>query len=557
MKRRDFITKSAIAGIGLSILPSISFPEVLTSRRSLPDTQKGDLIFRPYLPQKGRGPHLGELIWASDTKWNTFYSNIKLGEDGIKISNTFGRDKFGITARWNVEGFGYLNITADNGGEYYELPSSGKRKELNLNYELAKSRVARNNKRFKKFSDEGWNSSKDVKAFLDLSNEYFDEASRYNSQKDKCAQLAQQSLYYAMWGGEKMELEKARYDILRNGPRPDYLFGCDARAFYQMNQELFFELFAPLFNFAKVTYIQRRDGIIGDLEPIEGKLQFEIRDLLIKRFRENNITCDGRALFWFHHWVTPDWLKSKNYDQLKKYVEKHTYDVVKHSGTTVYAWELVNELHDWANEMLLTPEQAVEITKLACDVAYSVEPKVHRLVNNCCPFAEYIQLKEWSGQEAKYRQRSPYEFTKDLIDAGVNFDIVGQQLYFPDCDLQDSIIYLESLKDFNKAVQLTEVGCPAGPTPDTVKTGEFQFPKEPYVWHRYWDEDTQAEWFEGIYTLAFSKPYIESISWFDFVDPYSYMENGGLLKSPRGQKKSSYDRMKILLDSFRSLPVKN
>lgn len=49
------------------------------------------------------------------------------------------------------------------------------------------------------------------------------------------------------------------------------------------------------------------------------------------------------------------------------------------------------------------------------------------------------------------------------------------------------------LKEFNKPIQLTEVGSPAGPTPDTVKIGRFQFPREPNVWHRYWDEDFQGE----------------------------------------------------------------
>lgn len=59
----------------------------------------------------------------------------------------------------------------------------------------------------------------------------------------------------------------------------------------------------------------------------------------------------------------------------------------------MYAWEVVNEAHDWANELQLTPDQIVEVTKLACDVAKDTAPNVHRLINNCCPFAEYVQLK--------------------------------------------------------------------------------------------------------------------------------------------------------------------
>ena len=55
--------------------------------------------------------------------------------------------RFGIDVRWNVEGFGYLFLTADNGGEHYTLPPDGRTQELNLNVELAKSRVHRNRRR--------------------------------------------------------------------------------------------------------------------------------------------------------------------------------------------------------------------------------------------------------------------------------------------------------------------------------------------------------------------------------------------------------------------------
>ncbi len=556
MKRRDFIARTTLAGLSSLALPMISFPDVLTKSRTIKNTVRGKLIFKPYFVQKGRGLHLYELVWASDKNWDTFYSDITLNKNGVEISDSKGIDKFGVTVRWNVEGFGYTNITADNGGEYYQLPDSGNTKEFNLVYELAKSRIVRNRTRSNKFVKENWILGRDTKAFLDLSEEFFNEAVKHQNDDEKCAQLSQKSLYYALWGGEKMELEKAELEIIKRGLRKDFLFGCDARGFYQMNQEKFFELYAQLFNYAKVTFIQVNDAIPGDLEPQEDKLQFGVRDLLIERFREHNIICEGRALFWFHHWVTPDWVKNKPFDELKKYVEKHTCEVVKHHGQAVYAWEIVNELHDWANECLLTPEQTVELTKLACDVAYATEPKVHRLINNCCPCAEYVQMKQWSGQEAKYRQRTPNQFLRDLVDAGVNFDIVGQQMYFPYRDLQDTIIMIERLAEFNKPVQLTEVGCPAGPTNDTIRLGTSKMPNEPYIWHRYWDEETQSEWFEGLYKLAFSKPYIESISWFDMIDPYVYMENGGLLKSREGAKKPSYDRMKKLLDGFKSLPLK-
>ena len=56
-----------------------------------------------------------------------------------------------------------------------------------------------------------------------------------------------------------------------------------------------------------------------------------------------------------------------------------------------------------------------------------------------------------------------------------------------------------------------------------------------------------------IYTLAYSKPYIKACNWFDFVDPFSYMENGGLLRSPEGEKKAAYHRLKNLQERFKNL----
>jgi RES domain-containing protein len=71
-----------------------------------------------------------KLGFASDTEWDAFYSNIFATRDGIKISDADGKEKFGINVRWNVEGFGYIYMTADNAGEFYELPSKGNRNLL-------------------------------------------------------------------------------------------------------------------------------------------------------------------------------------------------------------------------------------------------------------------------------------------------------------------------------------------------------------------------------------------------------------------------------------------
>jgi endo-1,4-beta-xylanase len=543
MKRRDFIKTSVVAGAGLALIPGFlsSAPTILTGRRVRPSTQLGELIFRPAFIQKSRGPHLLDWAYASDHQWNAFYSDITANNEGVVISNTNGREKFGIDVRWNVEGFGYIFITADNGGEYYSLPAAGKSKEFNLNFELAKSRVMRNRRRMQAHSSNGWTPSREVKSFIDTSEQYFEEARKVEMNAEKMGVLSQKALYYAMWGAEKMEMDKAQYEIKRNPKRPFYI-GCDARGYFQMDPDDFLRDFSKLFNYATITHYLI-SGSYQDFEPIEGQKQFNLRTALFKELRKRNIVVEGRPLFWFYNTVTPDWLRNKSYDQLKKYVESHTKEVVSHYGDEMYAWEVINEAHDWANELKLKPEQIVEITKLACDVAKDTNPKVHRLINNCCPYAEYVQLKKWGDLDATYTQRTPIQFMEDLTSAGVDYTITGQQMYFPYRDLQDTLILIERHEKFGRPVQLTEVGASSGPTKESIVSGRLPMPREPYIWRGQWSQELQADWAEGLYTMAYSKPWIEAVNWYDFVDPYSWIRGGGLLVSPQGQKKVVYDRL--------------
>jgi GH35 family endo-1,4-beta-xylanase len=553
MRARDFIKKTSVISAGSLITANelLSTPLIFTKSRTIKNTAQGELLFKPYFVQKGRGPHIYNLVWATDKNWDTFYSNISLSNDGIKISDTKGEEKFGINARWNVEGFGYTNITADNGGVFYTLPSDGKSNQFNLNYEFAKSRVARNKKRIQHLKKDGWIPSREVELLSDLSEGLYDDASKVYSDEGKCAMLAQKSLNYALWASEKMELEKAGFEILKNKFREDFYFGCDARGFYQMYQDKFLDLFSDLFNYANITFVAKADGMMSDYQPEKGLINPETREVLIKKLNERNIKCQERLLFWFHGCCIPDWLRNMKYDELLKYAEKLTTDTMKRFGNSLYAMEVVNELHDWANELQLNHEQITELARLINDVSKSVAPIVKTTINSCCLFAEYVQMNQYSsGNQATYRQRTPWQWTKDLLDAGIDIDIIELQMYYPYRDLQDSILMTERFEVFNKPMHYSEVGVSGGPTETSVKLGTVNLPEEPYLWHRPWDEETQADWLEQIYTLAYSKPYIKACNWFDLTDPHSYMQNGGLFKSEKGEPKAAYHRLKNLKEKW-------
>jgi endo-1,4-beta-xylanase len=515
----------------------------------------GELLFRPEYVQVGRGPHLLDWAYASDTNGDAFHSNITSTREGVSISDTEGHPRFGIDVRWNIEGFGYIYCTADNAGEFYQLPASGS-KTLNLNHELARSRVTRNRKRIARHTGKGWTPSRELTGYQQLAEQLLEDATKAQSDSTRCGQLAQRSLWYAMWAGEMIELEKAKHDVLRQGRRSDFFVGCDARGYFQMDVELFLDRFPPLFDYATITHYLIA-GVFEDFEPVEGELAFDLRTALLRQLRKRNITVEGRPLWWSYKTTTPDWLRKKSYDEVRKYVEKHVRAVVSHYGDELYAWEVVNEFHDWANECQLNPDQIVEVTRLACDVARDTNPKVKRLINNCCPFAEYVQLKKWTEIDAKYPQRTPFQFVKQLAEAGVDFDLTGIQMYFPYRDLADTFLLIEKFESIGRRIQLTEVGASSGPSDDSVKSGKLPITFEPYPWHRPWDEELQADWMEGMYTFAYSRPLVEAINWYDFVDPYSWIPNGGFLRSPKGEPKAVVDRLMKLKSEWASLPKGN
>src|SRR5690606_25531097 len=132
------------------------------------------------------------------------------------------------------------------------------------------------------------------------------------------------------------------------------------------------------------------------------------------------------------------------------------------------------------------------------------------------------------------------------------FTITGQQMYFPYRDLQDTIMMVERMEAFGRPVQLTEIGVSSGPSKQSVLDGSLGLPTEPYVWHRPWDEELQADWMEGVYTLAYSTPWIQAANWFGFVARPSWLPHGGLVRDAQGEPKAIFPRMKALQQAWRA-----
>lgn len=538
--RRSFLKKSAF-GLAATTTSPVLAPLFLQSSRSL--------VFRPY-----PNPQMPEisLVYAADENEDPFKSSIHLTNDGITVREDFGKRKFSVNTRWYVGGFGFLWLAADNAGMYYSVHDVGTKKVFNLNYEFARSRVHRNFKVRSRYEKEGTIFSSEVRHLTELSEELLNDASKKLYDGEQCARLADKALLYALWAGEKIELEKAQKDIQTIKREEKMYFGCETRQYIWSKSEEFTKRFIDLFNFATVTHYVW-DTWYEIFEPKEGVYNWGIKDNIVNWLMDNHITIQGRPLFWFHPTVTPEWLKNKNFDGLKRYVEKHTHDLVTHYGEKILQWEVVNEYHDWANIHNHTPEQITEIVRLACDKTKETNPKVLRILNNCCPWGEYVARGRMARMDATRPLRSPRKFLQDLRDAKVEYDILGIQIYFPQRDLSDIVRLLERFEVFKKPIYITETGASSNLFAQSNTGAITGSPGEPYAWHRHWDEELQADWLEQVYTIFYSKPFIKAVNWYDFSDFRPFILNGGLIREDSSAKQS-FHRLENLLASWNRLP---
>ncbi len=544
ISRRAFIKASALG------MAAAAAPPVL--RTPLFARADGELVFRPYPHPQMTEPW---IVYAADPMEDPYYkAQLKWSKDGIVIpSDAIGGNRFSLNTRWYVEGFGFVILGADNGGQYYSLRDAGSGTDLNLNYEFARSRVVRNGNVLRRYEKEGTGFSPEVRHLVAISEEMLEDASHKLRQSGvRGARSADIALKYALWAGEKIELERAQSEIEKRRRIDEVFFGCETRQLVWAKSEEFQRRFLEVFNYATITHYVW-DTWYELFEPTEGVYNWGIKDDIVRWLKPHNVTLEGRPLFWFHPTVTPAWLKEKSFDQLKLYVERHTKELVGHYGEDLHAWEVVNEYHDWANIHNHTPEQITELTRLALEKTKEANPKVLRLLNNCCPWAEYVARGRMARMDATRPVRSPRKFLQDLRDADVDYDVLGIQIYFPQRDLSDIVRLLERLEAFGKPMYITEIGASSNPQAPSGTGAMTQPPDEPHAWHRRWDEELQADWLEQVYTIFYSRPQIKCMNWYDMSDFRPFIVNGGLIRED-STPKQSFVRLKNLLERWGRLP---
>ncbi len=259
-----------------------------------------------------------------------------------------------------------------------------------------------------------------------------------------------------------------------------------------------------------------------NIQPEEGKFNFEEADKIVKFARENNMDLRFHTLIW--HSQVPEWFfldkegnkmvnetnpkkREQNKKLLLKRVEKHVKTIVKRYRDDVDAWDVVNEAIDenaQKNDKGLRESAWYNITgtdyiKVAFETARKYGGEDAKLYIN-----DY-------NTEVEKKRDYLYNLVKELLEQGVPIDGVGHQAHiqigWPSIkQMEDSFNIFASLGLDNQVTELdvSLYGWP--PTPAYKIYGEipaYEFERQAVRYNDLFNLYEHADFVDKISSVTF------------------------------------------------------
>jgi hypothetical protein len=264
------------------------------------------------------------------------------------------------------------------------------------------------------------------------------------------------------------------------------------------------------------------------IQPEEGTFKTDEVDEWVEYLARKRTPIIAGPVISLHESALPDWLFiwEHDFETLRELCYEYVQKIVQRYRKAVGAWNLVSGLHTGA-AFNLTFEQIIELTRMLVAQVKTVLPNAKTLVTISQPFGEYAH---------KGRGVPPIFYAEMVAQAGINFEAFGLEIergvptpgHFAR-DLFQLSCLLDKFSTLGRPVYLTTACCPSRNTPDPGDLSDGKLdPSHAGRWHRPWDPQLQADWLDAVYKLAYSKPYVESISWGNLADLSNSVPGGGL-----------------------------
>ena len=476
---------------------------------------------------------------------------------------------------WPAPGFGKVLLRADNSGRGYHPAEDGST-VIELVPELADSRIGEL-RRWIKEHNYGRIASSAANEHLQVAEAVMGEMQREHQPRVRAA-LAYRALSAALQASEEEVLAESRDSIRRDRQvsmrvmlvdptglplvnqavhiqeqRGDFLFGAYHDGY---DPETIHRMVSAGLNYATLHLDWNR------MEPKDGYFAFAQLDKesAPRTLNELGFTLRGHAMVWFPDSSMPSWMEPKRGDgeavreSLKKYIDA----MVHQYGQQVQIWEVSNEGNAAWARWGLADDAMTQVVRSAAVEVRRTAPESQTMVNLALPLGEDVSLKFYpligllSHGRINGFADDPYEWAERLQHAGVPYDLIGLQFYsgcwvdvtggvqVPAIDLFRFATVLERYAQLGKPIHISEISAPSSNRAELDSS----------YWHAPANPETQADYLEGVFTIAYGNPHVSAINWWDFYDEHAFAESGGLFNSEFSPK-PSYLRLKELLTSWR------
>ena len=278
----------------------------------------------------------------------------------------------------------------------------------------------------------------------------------------------------------------------------EFLFGSNiflwGRGRTEEQTKAYKDRYAALFNFATLAYYW------PSYEAERGKPNHDYAKQVAQWCKENKITTKGHPLAWNH--ADAAWHGSIDADELFQLQLDRINDCVRTMSGLIDRWDVVNEVSDFDRDSQSPLHTAmwkkigkIEFTKECFIAARKADPNATLLINDYCTNDEYVKVIE------------------QLVDADGKklYDVIGIQSHMHG-GVWDNVTIWETCQRF------VRFGVPLHFTELTILSGESGWMKET-------DWQSTPEWEEKqkddvlrVYTMLFSHPSVEAVTWWDFSD---------------------------------------
>ena len=202
----------------------------------------------------------------------------------------------------------------------------------------------------------------------------------------------------------------------------------------------------------------------------------------------------------------PAWLLNGKHDF--DTIREASYDFVSRVVTRyakyVHIWQVISGINAY-NYFKFGFERILEITRTACLAAREADNRSLKMIDVVCPWGEYYAYDSDTIP--------PLIYIDMVTQAGINYDAIGVQFLFgkdePDMHVRDMMQISAMLDRFitvPKPLHITSFAVP-----DNNDTKQ-QAAETAGVWHKPWDQTIQAKWIESFCRIAFSKPFVNTIT---------------------------------------------